>query len=109
MSGEEWGSQRHLMIHHYSEASTGEIVILINMENYTIDFTLPEGRNWSRVVDTQAWFDQPTDASEPNGYLSEDPTRDPYRSWNIELNDPPAVTDSRYGAQPFSMVILEER
>jgi len=110
MSGEEWGSQRHMMIHHYAEeASTGELVILINMENYTVDFALPEGRNWFRVVDTQPWFDQPTDNSEPAGFLSDDPTRDPYRSWNIELDDPNPVSDARYGVQPFSIVILEER
>ena len=88
MSGDEWGSQRHLMVHHYAEASTGELLILINMENSTVNFTLPEGRNWHRIVDTQVWFDQPTNDSEPSGYLSEDPTRDPYRSWNIEMDNP---------------------
>ena len=79
------------------------------MENSTVNFTLPEGRNWHRIVDTQAWFDQPTNDSEPSGYLSEDPTRDPYRSWNIEMDNPQPVNEGSYGAQGFSIVILEER
>ena len=109
LSGEQWGSQRHMMLHHYAEADTGELVILINMEPGPVDFTLPTGRSWHRVVDTQAWFDQPTDSSEPDGFLSEDRTRDPYRSWNITVDDADLIESATYTASPFSMVILEER
>ncbi len=109
LSGAQWGSQRHMMLHHYAEADTGELVILINMEAGPVDFTLPTGRSWHRVVDTQAWFDQPTDGSEPDGFLSEDQTRDPYRSWNITVDDAALIENATYTASPFSMVILEER
>ena len=61
------------------------------------------------MVDTQAWFDQPTDGSEPDGFLSEDQTRDPYRSWNITVDDAALIENATYTASPFSMVILEER
>ncbi len=109
LSASQWGSQRHMMLHHYADAETGELAILINMETSPVTFTLPEGRNWHRILDTQAWFDQPTDGSEPDGYLSEDPARDPYLSWNIRLDDPPPVDGATYTAQPFTMVILEEQ
>ena len=109
LSGEQWGSQRHMMLHHYAEGDTGELVILINMETVPVDFTLPTDRSWHRVVDTQAWFDQPTDGSEPDGFLSEDQTRDPYRSWNITVDDAALIESATYTASPFSMVILEER
>ena len=73
-----------------------------------VSFTLPEDRNWVRIVDTQPWFDVPTNGSEPEGILSTDPTIDPYRSWNIELQEPEEVGSS-YDAQPFTIVILEQQ
>jgi len=106
MTGENWGTQRHIMIHHYDEASSPELLILINMENVTIDFNLPEGRTWGRLIDTQAWFDTPTNSSEPEGSFSQDPTMDPFKSWNISLNNP-YETEATYGVQPFSIVVLE--
>jgi glycogen operon protein len=107
MTTENWSSQRHLMIHHYAEAETPELLVLINMESGPVDFTLPEGRSWGRIIDTQAWFDTPTNGDEPEGTLSEDPTQDPYQSWNISLDAPLAV-EGAYNAQSFSMVVLEE-
>ena len=73
-----------------------------------MDFTLPEGRDWARLVDTQSWFDSPNNSEEPEGVFTEDPTRDPYQSWNISL-DNPAEVGASYGVQPFSIVILEEQ
>ena len=108
LSAEQWGSQRHMMIHHHAEADTKELLILINMETRPVTFALPEGRDWLRLVDTQPWFDQPTGGDEPEGHLSEDPTRDPYRSWNISLDNPEFVSDS-YEATASSIVILEQR
>ena len=108
MTGENWGTQRHMMIHHYDESSSPELLILINMENVTIDFQLPEGRTWGRLIDTQAWFDTPTNSSEPEGSFSQDPTMDPFKSWNISLNNP-YETEAAYGVQPFSIVVLEEQ
>lgn len=106
MTGDEWGRNRHVMLHHYGEADTPELVTLINFESGSVNFTLPEGRDWGRVIDTQSWFDTPADASESGGFLSEDSTRDPYISWNIETVDP-ELTGASYDVQPFSIVVLE--
>ena len=108
MSGENWSSQRHIMLHHYADSTTPELLILINMEAGTVDFTLPEGRNWGRLIDTQAYFDAPTNGDEMEGIFTNDPTLDPYESWNITLDDPETVGQS-YGVQPFSIVVLEEQ
>ena len=106
MSDEEWGQNRHIMLHHYGESETPELVTLFNFETGTVNFTLPEGREWVRVVDTQSWFDTPADDGESDGLFTEDPTLDPYVSWNIQTEDPyPA--DSTYDVQPFSIVIME--
>ncbi len=108
LTSDEWSSKRHLMVHHYGDEQGPELAILINMETGPVSFTLPEGRNWVRIVDTQPWFDVPTNGSEPEGLLSTDPTIDPYRSWNIELQEPEEVGSS-YDAQPFTIVILEQQ
>jgi glycogen operon protein len=106
MTGENWSSQRHMMVHHYGESESPELVTLLNFENEAVEFTLPESRQWVRVIDTQAWYDTPADASESSGFLTEDPSRDPYQSWNIGPANPEAVTGS-YTAQPFTIVVLE--
>lgn len=106
MSGEEWGQNRHVMLHHYGESDTPELVTLFNFETGTVNFTLPEGREWARVVDTQSWFDTPADDGESDGLFTEDPTLDPYVSWNIQTEDPDAAGSS-YDVQPFSIVIME--
>jgi glycogen operon protein len=63
-SGDPDWSSRHLMIHFYDDGSSGqdfsdkaEIAILLNMERYDVTYTLPGGRSWARVVDTQAYWD----------------------------------------------------
>jgi isoamylase len=101
MSGESWSTQRHLMMHYYQSAQyTGpELAILINMEAGPVSYVLPEGRSWSRLLDTQAWFDQ------SGGYFSEQPISDPYLSHNITLDHPEAITAS-YSVQPFTIVIM---
>ena len=104
MSAEDWSSLRHLMMHYYSGNGFDgpELAILINMENEDILFTLPEGRAWTRLIDTQAWFDQ------SGGFFTDNPTADPYLSHNITLNDPVEIGGS-YTVKPFTMVIIEER
>lgn len=106
MSGDEWGQKRHVMLHHYGEGDTPELVTLINFEAGSVNFTLPEGVEWGRVIDTQSWFDTPADAGEGGGLFSEDETLDPYISWNIQTDDPPLVGES-YDVQAFSIVVLE--
>jgi isoamylase len=109
MTGEDWSSKRHMMVHYYADAThTGpELAILINMEPGTVTFTLPEGRRWGRVIDTQAWFDTPGDEGAADGYFAEHPTADPYLSRNISAGDPVEVSGS-YGVAASSIVVLEQ-
>jgi len=95
----DWNS-RHIMIHYYDETGGPELAILINMERHDTTFTLPGGRAWSRLVDTQSWFD---DA----GFFAETGAS-PQASWNVSLDDPPLVDDA-YVAKGSSIVILEAR
>jgi isoamylase len=109
MSGDDWASKRHMMIHYYREGdhTDPELAILINMEAGSVDFVLPEGRRWGRVIDTQAWFDTGGGEGSEGGYFSEHPTADPYLSQNIATSAAVEV-GARYGVMPFSIVVLEQ-
>ena len=104
MAPTDWSTRRHMMMHYYKgEGFQGpELGILINMETSDVVFTLPEGRAWTRVIDTQAWFDQ------SGGFFESNPTADPYLSHNITLDDPVEIGGS-YTVKPFSIVVIEER
>ncbi len=92
-----WGA-RHIMI-HYHDASVGpEVAVLINMERDWVEFTLPEGRDWKRVVDTQAYFDD-------SEYLSEN-ADDLKVSHNVTLDAPLELTEPTYNVAGSSIVIL---
>ena len=98
----DWGS-RQLLMHYYDDGSVGEkeLAIFINMEDYPVDFSLPGGREWARVVDTQAYWDS-------DDYLTSDSAIDPMISHNVELDALEAFTDGVYGVQPNSIVIFEQ-
>ncbi len=96
----DWSSKR-LRLHFYDPDDSWdepEVLICINMEAWDeVQFTLPEGRTWVRVVDTQSYFD--TEG------LGEDETR----SNNIWLEGSETfVGGDTYGAQPRTIVIFEE-
>jgi glycogen operon protein len=80
----DW-SQKRLMVHYHDPSFGPEIAILVNGENLAegecIDFVLPAGRAWRRLVDTQAYFDQPDTLAAIGA--------DPRLSQNITLDDPP--------------------
>jgi glycogen operon protein len=112
MAAEDWSGHRYVMMHYYDDgnfAGERELLILVNMDRSDITFSLPEGRSWQRLVDTQAWFDLPGDPSEEGGYFSENTGADPYSSMNITLDEPIAVEGSSYGVVANSIVILEEQ
>ncbi len=98
----DWGS-RQLMMHYYDDG-TGheELLILINMEDHDVDFTLPGGRDWYRVVDTQAYWDS-------QQFLGEDATLDPMMSHNVWGEDAELMSEAVYGVSSMSMVIMEAR
>ena len=93
----DWGS-RNLMMHYYDASAGPELLIAINMQRDPVEFTLPEGRSWTRVVDTQAYFDDTT-------YLSEN-ADDLKRSYNATLDDPLPLTEPTYQAMGSTFVIF---
>jgi glycogen operon protein len=99
MDGADWGS-RHFMLHYYDSAVGPELVILLNMEQGDVTYTLPSGRTWYRIADTQAFFDM------EDNFV---PTQDPKASANIELDTPQKLDLPTYTAKQRSIVILEAR
>ena len=110
MSGSDW-SGKTLMLHYYKteEWDKPEIVIMINMDRSTQSFTLPEGRTWGRLLDTQSYFDRGDILEEPEGYLSENPDVDTSLSANITLDNPAIIEGLTYDLMGSSIVILEEQ
>jgi isoamylase len=95
-----WDGQT-LQIHYYDDGGDwpAELTILFNMSHDQVDFTLPTGRSWARVVDTQAYWD--------DAWLASNPDLDSRVSANIELASPELVGES-YGVPGKSIVILRD-
>lgn len=62
-------------------------------------FTLPQGRAWKKVLDTQSYFDLPATL-----VMQNKPQRS---SNNIWMAAPEAVTTSDYAVKARSVVILQ--
>jgi glycogen operon protein len=108
MAASDW-SGKSVAAHYYADGDFSdepEVLILINMERDTVDFTLPTGREWSQIVDTQSWYDLPGPGESGGGWFSDNPTEDPYLSANIRLENPAPIGDSSYSVQGSSIVIL---
>ncbi|MBN2798256.1 MAG: glycosyl hydrolase [Deltaproteobacteria bacterium] len=100
-----WGGKQ-LMLHYYDPDGSWdqpELVIAINMDaGGTADFTLPGGRTWARVMDTQSWYDT-------DGYFTESPGADVYQSQNFWTEDRIVVEGGEtYGLPYRSIAIFEE-
>ena len=103
----DWGS-RNLMVHYYDASWGPEIAILVNLERGPVDFTLPEGRSWVRLIDTQSWFDF-EDPDSTADYFDQTGA-DSRTSWNASLGDAAVpVEGGTYGTAANSIVILEAR
>ena len=82
-------TQKHLA-QDYNDAGRGRrLYILINMEGGAVNFKLPAGVTWQRLLDTQAYFEGGTDGLSGN--------------WGA----PAAIPGSAYGAVGHSIVILQ--
>jgi glycogen operon protein len=92
-----WGG-RAIMQHFYDSSIGPQVVVLYNMERGNVTFTLPEGTDWYRIVDTQRYFDD----TEFLGTQS-----DPRVSYNVGLSDEPV--GGSYEALGSSIVVLVER
>ncbi len=101
-NGEATWDGRTMMIHYYDPSAGPELAILINMEPTEVPFTLPSGRTWRRLVDTQQHFDTPAYFDSPQ-FPGTKPVQ---RSWNATLEDGPQVQGS-YGVPGRTLVILE--
>jgi len=104
-----WNSKT-IMMHYYDDGSVGEkeLAILFNLSDQAVDFTLPQGRDWAIVVDTQSYFDMPGRNGEPYGYFTDNPENDPFQSYNVRLDNPTPVSGV-YGVAPGSIVIIEQQ
>jgi hypothetical protein len=74
------------------------------MERSPVDFTLPVGPSWTRLLDTQRWFDfdDPSNASD----FFDSGKADPSQSHNISLDTEVAVDGGVYGVADSSIVVL---
>ena len=94
----DWNSKQ-LMMHFYDASRGPELVVLINGEANDVTFTLPAGRTWKRVIDTQSYFDLPeTLVSQSKAQRA---------SNNIWLDAPEAVSTGSYTAKQRTMVVLQ--
>lgn len=94
----DWGSKQ-LMLHYWDATKGPELAILINGETFDVEFTLPQGRTWKRLIDTQAYWDDPATL-----VMLGKPQRASNNAW---LDAPEAVTTATYVVKPRSVVILE--
>jgi glycogen operon protein len=92
-------ANKSLMMHFYDPTKGPELAILINGEAGDVTFTLPQGRTWKRLIDTQSYFDLPETLVTLNK-----PQRS---SANISLVSPEPVTTPDYTAKARTVVILE--
>jgi isoamylase len=96
--GDVWNG-RHIAQHYWDASAGPELFVMINMEVHEVTFTLPEGRNWVRILDTQQWFDDEPFFAESGAERR--------RSHNVTLDDPEAIPGGTYGVAPRTFVVLE--
>ncbi|HEY0882116.1 MAG TPA: alpha-amylase family glycosyl hydrolase, partial [Archangium sp.] len=96
--GATWGG-KNIMLHYYDRTKGPELAILINGEGGDVSFTLPGGRTWKRVLDTQSYFDLPETLVAQN--------KAQRASNNIWLAAPEVVTGGSYTTKSRTIVILE--
>ena len=104
----EWDS-RQIMIHYYNDGNWDmpELAVLINMGTESKEFTLPTGRNWTRLMDTQAYYDLDGSNGDDEGYFNTSESN-PRQSANIWLTGD-GTLDSTYTLTSFSIAILKEQ
>ena len=104
----DWGA-RTLMIHYYNDGNfeEPELAILINMSTDNVEFTLPQGRTWTRLMDTQAYYDLDGTNGDQEGFFNTTDAN-PRASANIWLEGD-GTLGATYTVQAFSITILEEQ
>ncbi|MCB9780806.1 MAG: glycosyl hydrolase [Alphaproteobacteria bacterium] len=110
MQDADW-SGRAIMVHYYDDGGGDygpELAVLINMNRDDTTFTLPGGRQWAVVVDTQRYYDLPGDPNESDGWFSDNPDADPTLSRNV-TPDAQDTVGTTYTVKGSSIVIVEQR
>ena len=104
----EWDS-RQLMMHYYNDGNWDEpeLAVLINMGTQDVTFTLPENRLWTRLMDTQAYYDLDGSNGEAEGYFNTSEAN-PRQSANVWLEGDDTL-DATYTLPSFSIAIVKER
>ena len=104
---------KSVLLHYYEDGQElgelqpgPELAILMNFEGHDVTFSLPGGREWGRVVDTQEWFDLGDDGGA--GWFSDNPEADTTLTANVTQDEPVAVEGSSYTVKARSIVILEQ-
>ena len=106
MSDSDWGTKSLMMHYTDTDSEYKDILILINMERNDVSFTLPAGRSWELIVDTQHYFD--------DEFLGGMSITDASRSYNIQLENSDEDTafspvGEEHTVKASSIVILEEQ
>jgi isoamylase len=100
--GENWASRNLALLY----GGEDPILLLFNLEQGPVTFTLPSSSSWGMVIDTQSYYDLPGRSGEPTGWFDENPDADPFQSKNVRIDDPLPVSGS-YTVQPRSIVVME--
>ena len=99
---ERWAIQMHYT--NADGAGNPEVLVLMNMYDGPVNYTLPGGRTWTRV-DTQPCFDLPgARVSPPDGLMK--PVADALASANITWD---ARRFRDYTVQPRSIVVMVQQ
>jgi hypothetical protein len=97
MAGADWDG-RAMMQHYYDVSFGPELLVIYNFVRTDVAFTLPAGRTWRRVLDTQLYFDD-TAYLEANSLPLQETA-------NIDLAGELDVGAGPYVAKGTSIVIL---
>jgi len=97
------------MMHYYNDGNWDEpeLAVLINMGTQDVTFTLPENRLWTRLMDTQAYYDLDGSNGEAEGYFNTSEAN-PRQSANVWLEGDDTL-DATYTLPSFSIAIVKER
>jgi isoamylase len=98
VEGPDWNS-RHLAQYWFDPAQGKPLYVIWNMESHGVDFTLPSGHHWNRLVDTQSYFDDPA-------YFTAN-ALDPSISANGSVDSPMPVGTPSYNTPAGTVVVLE--
>ncbi|HVO29727.1 MAG TPA: alpha-amylase family glycosyl hydrolase, partial [bacterium] len=98
MADADWAGRKMAM--YFNDDSAGpELYVIFNFDRAQATFTLPAGKNWAKLIDTQQYFDNDAWFTQNGG--------NPLLSANANLDTPVPITGGSYLADQTSIVVLE--